>query len=147
MNFTENEIFEAFIPWATEACERKGQLPSPGNLRTELGDCLLLIRFPIMIFDEFLIYMAKYPALLERDVVFDIIRHIRSKTPLTSAVHFNMNPRLRTQRASFMKKKSIRFRYRETLDKSSVSFTANKDVWLSSCGIAMLNTEGSEFLL
>ncbi|XP_055356940.1 BTB/POZ domain-containing protein 3-like isoform X2 [Paramacrobiotus metropolitanus] len=44
----ENSIYVAMDRWATAACARSNLVPSATNRRQILGDCLYLIRFPLM---------------------------------------------------------------------------------------------------
>lgn len=85
----ECDIFFAVMAWAAAECEFKNLAVLPENLRAVLGDCLPLIRFPIMAMEEFAQCLEAYPGLLHPDEASDIQHYITENRPLTHARHFS----------------------------------------------------------
>lgn len=130
---SETVIFGAVVSWAMEACANKSLPPTPDNLRAELGNCVSLIRFPVMTSLEYCSCLELYPGLLDRNVEYDIWHYILAKRALTSAKHFNQSLReIKDVNVSFSNQ-NITFGYRPQLNKSVLTFDVNHEMCLSFC--------------
>lgn len=79
-------IFDSIMKWVIRSCERDG-LSEPISgiyLREKLGDCLKLIRFGAMSFDEFSGCQEIAPGLLNSHEIADIFLAIGHKKPNSS---------------------------------------------------------------
>lgn len=97
MDCSECDVLAAAIDWATESIENKQLLPSPENLKAQLGECLDLIRFPTMTATEFMDNMEKYPGFFDSTTLLDVLQYILNHRPLTYASQFNLRPRTRAR--------------------------------------------------
>lgn len=79
---------------AKASLEQRNILLTTENIKEQFGDCLSLIRFPLMALSDLLKCFDDYPTLLPPDQMIDIIKYADTKTPLTVASHFNCNKRL-----------------------------------------------------
>lgn len=86
----ENDIFIAAMAWAMNACEaNECSTPSDTDLKTALGDCFELIRFPLLTVQQFADCYEKYPNLFKHCVYCDILQYILKKRPLSIAENFS----------------------------------------------------------
>ncbi|XP_055325960.1 BTB/POZ domain-containing protein 2-like, partial [Sitodiplosis mosellana] len=71
---TEADVFDACLTWTKYACEQNDlDATEAVNLRTQLGDCLKLIRFGAMASDEFYKRYMSFKVLFTREEFEDII--------------------------------------------------------------------------
>ncbi|XP_043199941.1 BTB/POZ domain-containing protein 2-like [Amphibalanus amphitrite] len=69
LRIRESRLFAAVLRWAEAACRRHELPPTPENLRSQLGDALYLVRFPLMSVEEFAAGPAQSGVLTDREVV------------------------------------------------------------------------------
>lgn len=134
---SESSVFGGAVAWATEACRSKELPATTANLKNELGECLSLIRFPILTKEEFSQRLVQYSELFEHDIFFDIMNYIYEKRPLTCARYYNNNPRSKS--VSFWPTNVI-IKKTDPLVKadSNIFFTTNKAILLYYCDIIIL---------
>lgn len=93
VRWTELELFEAAISWATASLQRKRLSTTPVYIQAELGECLYLIRFPVMTSNQFLACIQRYSRLFHFEEYMDIVYYITDNRQLTKAAHFSIIPR------------------------------------------------------
>lgn len=89
----EINILKAVKSWATETCESKYFEASPENMKSELGDCVALIRFLVMTADQLTRCCEIYPQFLENSDFADVSQYIMHKRKLIVAKRFSTVPR------------------------------------------------------
>ncbi|XP_055310676.1 BTB/POZ domain-containing protein 2-like [Sitodiplosis mosellana] len=88
----ETNVFDACLKWAKHACEEDDMDATKAeNLRTQLGDCLKLIRFGLMESEEFSECYMLNKGLLTSEEFEDIMLSLSAKE--YKAKIFNNNPR------------------------------------------------------
>lgn len=90
----EMDVFDGVISWATASLDNKGSEITSENIRSELGDCLTMVRFPTMSSVQFLNCIEKYLNLMSPEEYLDILRYITEKRTLTVASKYSIEPRL-----------------------------------------------------
>lgn len=94
----EIEIFDGVLSWAMVSLKNKNESITTETIKVELGECLALIRFPIMTDDQFVSCLEKYPNLLEPEVYLDILCFIVNNKPLSIANRFSTVRRGKTNK-------------------------------------------------
>ncbi|XP_031629053.1 BTB/POZ domain-containing protein 3-like [Contarinia nasturtii] len=90
----ESIVFDRCLAWAKNACQQNRLDKNDGlNLRSQLGDCLFLIRFGTMTIQEFSEATLKCEGMFTADELCDIMRSISLKGLVSKK--FNQNPRQR----------------------------------------------------
>lgn len=78
----EIDIFDGALSWACVSLRNKDEAITTETVRNELGDCLHLIRFPIMTVAQFMSCLERWPNLLDPEDYFDILCYIVNKKAL-----------------------------------------------------------------
>jgi BTB/POZ domain-containing protein 3/6 len=101
LNCREVVIFDAALSWATSACLRQKERPTPEKLREALGDALFLIRIPAMTLEEFANGAAQ-SGILTLQEINDIFLHFTAVNK--PVVRFDSEPRagLQSQVSDFL---------------------------------------------
>lgn len=108
---SEIEVLRAAKNWAKETCEINNLEASSANMKSKLGDCFALIRFPIMTADQLTRCCEIYPNFLENNEFSDVLQYILNKREMTTAKHFSTVLRGSTDIDAFLynRNEGIRF--------------------------------------
>lgn len=93
LNGKEVDIFNDVMTWAEASLQQRKEAITVESIRMQLGDLQPFIRFPIMTIDNLMECLEKYPSLLPRQEMLEIISFVLNKKPLTLAKHFNCEQR------------------------------------------------------
>lgn len=74
----EDVIYQACLKWAKHQCSERGEEATGLAIRQALGECLHLIRFPLMIPSEFVDAMEGCPYVLDKDEEISVMRYLIS---------------------------------------------------------------------
>lgn len=96
----EITVFDAVVMWATKSLNIKGMKATNDALQREIGDCLYLIRFPIMNIVDLLGCAERYPDFLQFNEYMDISHYITSGRELTIGSGFETAMRIKSKRTS-----------------------------------------------
>lgn len=88
LNGKEVDIFNDVMTWAEASLQQRKEAITVESIRMQLGDLQPFIRFPIMTIDNLMECLEKYPSLLPRQEMLEIISFVLNKKPLTLAKHF-----------------------------------------------------------
>lgn len=104
----EITVFNAVVMWATKSLNIKGMEATNDALKTEIGECLYLIRFPLMSIVDLLGCAERYPNFLQFNEYMDISHYITSGRELSIGGNFQQTMRVakRTESVSSFPVKS-----------------------------------------
>jgi len=127
LRIREAKLFEAVVRWGVAECGRQ-QLPvTPQNQRSVLGDCIGLIRFPLMYIEEFAHGAAQSGILTDREVV-------------SLFLYFTVNPKpgvnfTDTPRCSMTGKEQSVNRFQQIESRWGYSGTSDRIRFIADCRI------------
>lgn len=145
LNTRELCVFEAACRWAVAECCRQDLEPTAENQRHVLGDCLHLVRFPVMNLDEF----ANSPAqsgVLTLQECHDLFLHFTArqspKLPFPRVTRKGLS-QFRVQRFQSSAYRSNQWRYRGRCD--SIQFSVDRRIFIAGFGLYGSSNAASEY--
>lgn len=130
----EIDIFKAVLRWAERECKRSSLQSTPNNLRTVVGDCLNLIRFPTMTDREFADHVAR-SGLLTAEEALDIFLYFTStnKPILKFPAVPRIGPAMHHVRRFPAAEDGMRFGYYGT--EEGIKFQTDRDISIDGLGL------------
>lgn len=122
----EIEIFDGALSWAIVSLTNKGESITTENIKAEFGECLYLIRFPLMSVAQFISCFERCPHLLNPEEYFDILCFIVNKRALSIASKFNTVRRGKSKKVDVWFSVITNFELVKCSPEASVSFRINR---------------------
>ncbi|XP_065060747.1 BTB/POZ domain-containing protein 6-like [Rhopilema esculentum] len=130
----EIDIFKAVLRWAEKECQRCDLECTPGNLRSVVGDCLNLIRFPTMTDREFADHVAR-SGLLSAEEALNVFLYFTStnKPVLKFPTISRIGPAMHHVRRFPAAEDGMRFGYYGT--EEGIKFQTDRDISIDGLGL------------
>lgn len=133
-------IYEACLKWAKYKCSERGEDATGSAIRQALGDCLQLVRFPLMKPSMFVDLMEKCPNVLTKDEENSLMKYYISEKQTS----FSNNRRVSLETYCVQRFKSV---YQRTTWKcndgkaDAISFKCDRSIHMN--GITVYGNENS----
>lgn len=145
LNVNELCVFNAVCNWAKAECVRRELDPIPENKRIVLGDCLRLVRFPVMSLEDF----ANGPAqsrMLTLEECHNLFLYFTARSsPLIPFIKTSRKglSQFRVHRFQSSAYRSNQWRYRGRCD--SIQFCVDRRIFIAGFGLYGSSNAASEY--